>query len=74
MMYIQILKAMRRAMIKAMSGRLTIEEKSSSIGYLMYCTEYNDETIEKLARTFLDRPEKRERVLIRIQIEIDDLT
>lgn len=74
MMYIQILKAMRRAMIKAMSNRLTIEEKSSSIGYLMHCTEYNDETIEKLARTFLDHPEKRERVLIRIQIEIDDLT
>lgn len=74
MQYITILKAMKRAMVKVMSDRLTIEEKSSSIGYLLHCTEYNNETLEKLARTFLDRPEKRARVLEMVENEIADLS
>jgi UDP-N-acetylglucosamine 2-epimerase len=74
MQYIKILKAMKRAMVKVMSDCLTIEEKSSSINYLIYCTEYNTETLEKLARTFLDRPKKRARVLKMVENEIEDFS
>lgn len=74
MAYIMILKKMQAAMERILNPNSSPWETETDFGYLRYCMDYNDITIESLARIFLNRVDKRERVLARIKDEIEDLS
>lgn len=74
MAYIMILKKMQAAMERILNPNSNPWETETDFGYLRYCMDYNDITIESLARIFLNRADKRERVLARIKDEIEDLS
>lgn len=74
MEYIMILKKMQAAMERILNSNSSPWETETAFGYLRYCIDYNDITIESLARIFLARADKRERVLVRVKDEIEDLS
>lgn len=74
MAYVMILKKMQAAMERILNPNSSPWETETDFGYLRYCMDYNDITIESLARIFLNRADKRERVLARIKDEIEDLS
>jgi len=74
MEYIKILKKMQAAMERILNSNSSPWETETAFGYLRYCVDYNDITIESLARIFLNRADKRDRVLARIKDEIEDLS
>ena len=73
MEYIKILEKMRTAMETILNSKSSPWETETAFGYLRFCIDYNDITIESLARIFLSRPDKRTRVFNRIRDEIEDL-
>lgn len=74
MAYVMILKKMQVAMERILNPNSSPWETETDFGYLRYCMDYNDITIESLARIFLNRTDKRERVLARVKDEIEDLS
>jgi uncharacterized protein YehS (DUF1456 family) len=73
-MNIEILKGMESSMARILDLNSVEITKETAFGYLRYCLENTlDMTIETLITTFLDKPDKRLRVLNRVRDEIEDL-
>lgn len=73
-MNIEILKGMESSMARILDLNSVEITKETAFGYLRYCLENTlDMTIETLITTFLNKPDKRMRVLNRVRDEIEDL-
>lgn len=65
----EILYAMRKAMETVINNSTSSE---TAIGYIHYCEDFIDDTISFLAKMFFIKPNFRDRLIERINDELND--